>query len=100
MGVCEPKNLMTTKPSTTLTQCWREYRDRVYPKDMPADQNRECHQAFMAGAYTALIEVGRISNCPDTDEAESQAANKIGELIREAEQWINHRSIALNSPRN
>lgn len=86
--------------SAFLSNQWREYRDKVYPKDIPAEQNRECHQAFMAGAFIALTEVEKLSVCPDTDDAERDAASRIGAMIREAEEWVRMRGVALNQPRN
>lgn len=84
----------------TLQDQWKNYRDKVYPKDIPAEQNRECHQAFMAGAFIALSEVVMLSNCPDTDQDEATAESSIGQLVQEAEQWMRLRGVALNQPRN
>ena len=38
----------------TLADEWKIYRDRLWPKGMPAAQNKELHQAFYAGALVAL----------------------------------------------
>lgn len=75
----------------TLSDLWREYRDKVYPADISALKNRECHQAFMAGAFIALKEVEQLSVCPDTEEAERDAATQIGKLIQEAEEIMRWR---------
>lgn len=83
-----------------LQDFWREYRNAIYPKDIPAEQNRECHQAFMAGALVALQRVEALSHCANTDEAESDAASEIGALIREAEEWTRLRCEALKAPQN
>lgn len=84
----------------TLQDFWREYRDACYGKDMPAEQNRECHQAFMSGALVALQQIEQLSFCPNTDEAERAAASEIGVLIREAEEFCRLRCVALKAPRN
>lgn len=81
----------------TMQELWREYRDKVYPKDIPAEQNRECHQAFMAGAFTALTEWVRISAEVQDEE---RAARELGRLLHEAEEWTRLRAQALNMPRN
>jgi hypothetical protein len=84
----------------TLNDYWREYRDSVYPQGTQPDQNRECHQAFMAGVFIALTHVSSLSNCPDTDTAEAAAAGEIGAMLNEATEWMRLRGAALNSPRN
>lgn len=81
----------------TLQELWKQYRDNCYPADIPADQNRECHQAFMAGAFSALTEWTVIaSEMKDEDEA----AKQLGKLLTEAEEWCRLRAKALNMPRN
>jgi hypothetical protein len=35
---------------------WHEYREKVYPYGMTADQNRQIHQAFVSGAFVAAQE--------------------------------------------
>jgi len=84
----------------TLQDQWKTYRDAIYPKDIPADQNRECHQAFMAGALVALETVAAISECPDTEAAEVEGAAQISRLLTEAREWARLRGTALNAPRN
>ena len=81
----------------TLQELWKEYRNHVYPKDIPADQNRECHQAFMAGAFTALTEWVKIST---EVEDEDRAARELGKLLKEAEEWCRLRAENLNMNRN
>lgn len=39
----------------TLQDQWALYRDTVYPNGLPADQNRECRQAFFSGAFVGLV---------------------------------------------
>ena len=42
----------------TLNDLWREYRDQLYPGgEMPADQNKQLHMAFFAGAIVMIEEV-------------------------------------------
>lgn len=62
-----------------------------------ADQNRECHQAFMSGAFSALTEWVQISKIVEDEE---KAAKELGKLLVEAENWCRLRAHALNSPRN
>lgn len=81
----------------TLQNLWKEYRNKVYAKDIPAEQNRECHQAFMAGAFSALTEWVKIST---EVEDEEQAARELGKLLKESEEWCRLRVHALNLPRN
>ena len=40
-----------------LEEHWRKYRDACYPEGCPADQKKECQQAFFAGAFVALKEI-------------------------------------------
>jgi len=81
----------------TLQDLWKAYRDACYPKDLPAAQNRECHQAFMAGAFSAFVEVQTIGASVKDEE---EAARQVGELCHEAEQWCELRAQALKMPRN
>lgn len=71
------------------------YRDQVYPQGIPAQQNIECHQAFMAGALEALHAVERSSNCANTDEAEREAAAGVARWFREAEDYARARVTQL-----
>lgn len=81
----------------TLQELWKQYRDAAYPKDIPADQNRECHQAFISGAFAALSEwvmiSARVLN-------EDEAARQLGLLLHEAEEWCRLRAQNLNMNRN
>jgi hypothetical protein len=77
----------------TLQQAWHEYRDACYPQGCSAEQNRECHQAFMAGALIGLKEVCDAADCPD--DAEAEVARHIGQLCQEAEEFCRLRCIAL-----
>ena len=43
------------KPApVTLASEWEKYKKLVYPKGIPPDQNEECQNAFVAGAYLVL----------------------------------------------
>lgn len=53
----------------TLQDHWREYRDKVYPEGISAIQNRECHQAFFAGAMVALVTADKAASTLTEDEA-------------------------------
>ena len=44
---------------------WRDYRDRVYPDGMTADQSRQLQQAFFAGAWVCFEETKAISCLPE-----------------------------------
>lgn len=84
-----------------LNELWKDYRNACYPEDIPAEQNRECHQAFMAGAFAALTEwVKRSTETEDTDASEGAAAKDLGRMLAEAEEWCRLRSKALNMPKN
>lgn len=84
----------------TLLDHWIEYRDKVYPGGIVAKQNRECQQAFMAGAFVSLSLVAQLSKCPDDNASESAAAREIGSMLEEATEWCRMREVALNQPRN
>ena len=62
---------------------WRLYRDQVYPKGVPANQNRECHRAFMAGAHAALCAMTAATDRPD----EADAAQELQALADECAQF-------------
>jgi hypothetical protein len=64
-----------------LQQHWQEYKDSVYPGEIPAVQNRECHQAFFAGALAGMSEMKAISELP-----EEEALAAITKLVHEAGQ--------------
>lgn len=61
-----------------LQQHWQEYKDSVYPGELPAVQNRECHQAFFAGALAGMAEMKAISELP-----EEEATSAIKKLFNE-----------------
>jgi hypothetical protein len=81
----------------TLQELWKQYRDHVSPREIPADQNRETHQAFMSGAFAALTEWVRIAR--EVEDVE-EAARRLGKLLQEGEEWCRLRANALNQPRN
>jgi len=56
-----------SQPITTIADEWRRYRDIMYPQGVSAAQNKECHQAFMAGALQAFCLVQLISNLPEPE---------------------------------
>jgi hypothetical protein len=53
----------------TMQEEWREYRDKIYKHGLPYEQNKECHQAFFAGAFVLLTALTHIGSNPDEDEA-------------------------------
>ena len=75
----------------TLQDDWKIYRDACYPKGCSAIQNKECHQAFFAGALMALN--ASVALSVGTDE--EQAAKAFGLLIKEAEQVLMDRGSQL-----
>jgi hypothetical protein len=89
-----------TEQPETLSSRWKEYRDKVYPTGIPADQNRECHQAFMAGALEALTILQVVSGDAETEAQYDAAAKRLSEVYKEALEWSRLRCVALNSPRN
>lgn len=64
----------------TIQELWREYRDLCYPDGMPAVQNRECHQAFFAGAMCILTYQTGITVLDD-----DEAMKVLGRVQREVE---------------
>lgn len=64
----------------TLADEWRGYRDKVYPHGMGADQNKELHMAFFAGALVAL----KLSIEETADLPTEKAVPQIAALINEA----------------
>jgi len=74
----------------TLQDRWREYRDAVYPNGVPAQQNLECHQAFMASALSfnqATDEVAAIA-----EKSEDQAMAALAKLKNEVWEINAHRA--------
>lgn len=63
---------------------WRTYRDRVYPQGTAAIQNKECHQAFFAGA---LVTMGKMTDIAALEEdAAVLALEKLHKEILEINQ--------------
>lgn len=48
-----------------VNEQWEEYRDAIYPDGLHAVQNKECHQAFVAGMLAASITIRQIGMLPD-----------------------------------
>ncbi len=63
---------------TTFQAEWQHHRDTMYPDGVHADQNKECHQAFMAGAMNAIKLVTEAAGLP-----EEQAVVEVEKLKRE-----------------
>jgi len=76
----------------TLQDLWREYRDKVYPDGVSADQNRECHQAFFAGAFVMFSEMSQASEL-----SEDAALRRTGALYDEAKQTLEARGMNLKA---
>lgn len=68
----------------TLHQEWTNYRDAMYPGGVPAIQNKETHQAFVAGALcvkSALVELAQMPS--------GQAEVALRKLYREIDEATN-----------
>jgi len=63
----------------TLNDEWVEYRNAAYPEGLASLQAAECHQAFFAGAFTAILNMMQRANLP---EGQDEAAVK--QLLDEA----------------
>lgn len=60
---------------------WRAYRDACYPDGTDAIQNRECHQAFFAGALSVMNALtGPVTQL--SDEEGVKAVEKLSVEIR------------------
>ena len=84
------------KTPEKLSDSWRTYRDLVYPKDIPANQNKECHQAFMSGAYAMMMILHQCSEFP-----EGEAEEILEERYQEIRQYVDVRQkelFALKKP--
>lgn len=49
----------------SMQEFWKDFRDSVYPEGVPATQNKECHQAFFAGALSVLCLYDQIAELDD-----------------------------------
>lgn len=63
-----------------MQDAWRGYRDACYPDGASAIQNRETHQAFMAGALVAYLAIAECATKPDA-EARAFIDARMQELI-------------------
>lgn len=76
----------------TMQDQWKQYRDACYPQGIEGTQNRECHQAFFAGALIAFETMKAIaSGIKDEDEA----AKAVGKLADEVAQVCRYRITTL-----
>lgn len=71
----------------TLQDEWSSYRDACYPEGLPADQNRECHQAFFAGCLVVL----KFATDASADLPEAEARKFVAGIIREAQEVCQQR---------
>lgn len=62
----------------TLQDQWRAYREAVYPGGCSETQDKECHQAFMAGALVVLNKMLAIGE-GGTEEAGMATINALVE---------------------
>jgi len=65
-------------PINTVQNEWKQYRDAIYPKGISGVQNRECHQAFFAGAFVVSNLFDALAELP-----EDQAVAALAKLKRE-----------------
>lgn len=50
----------------TIQEQWRMYRDMCYPGyPLPADQNRQLHQSFYAGAWIMFQSMEALADLPE-----------------------------------
>lgn len=75
----------------TLSQCWQDYRQQVYPEEIPAAQEAETHQAFFAGALMTTLILQSLATLPDDEAAEA-----LEKLVKEARTICRLRSIVLD----
>lgn len=78
-------------PVDILTQDWKEYRNSVYPEGIPADQEREVHQAFFAGALVMCGYLEAVERLP-VDEGVAL----LEAVVREAKAVCKDRVATLN----
>lgn len=55
--------------SQSMQEEWQAYKQACYPTGIHATQNKECHQAFFAGALQVLKRMEEISELPEYDAA-------------------------------
>jgi hypothetical protein len=79
----------------TMQEEWRAYRDKVYPKSMPAMQNQELHQTFFAGAAIAIQKLNELSALPEDDA--TSAVLKLDEEIMAVLQARANQLLARNN---
>lgn len=68
---------------TTLHEQWIKYRDTLYPNGIPALQEKETHQAFVAGALCVKLTITELAQMPS---AQAQAA--LQKFYREIDEHI------------
>lgn len=73
---------------------WKKYRDMVYPKGMTAEQNKQLHGAFFAGALSYMM-----SQRVATNEPEEAAFKRLAALEREVFE-VNAQRAMLAGKRN
>ena len=69
---------------------WKEYRDACYPQGCVPIQNRECHQAFFAGALVMARLMDEIAKLP-----QDLAIANLRKLTTEALQVCQYRADTL-----
>ncbi|MBC8094350.1 MAG: hypothetical protein H7Y43_00930 [Akkermansiaceae bacterium] len=78
-----------------LQQAWEDYRDALFPQGgLSAEQNKQLHQAFFAGALCFMIETEQIAALPD-----AQAVTGLGQITRECLE-INSSRVSAAKARN
>ncbi|MDX1951475.1 MAG: hypothetical protein SFY81_04785 [Verrucomicrobiota bacterium] len=73
---------------------WKNYRDQVYPGGTSDLQNKECNQAFFAGALSLLVRMEEVSMLPGAEAIAALHAIR-SEIIQ-----VNRERAALGQARN
>lgn len=92
----EPDELKRKKAALvvrTIREEWEHYRDSTYPDGIPDSQERECYQAFVAGAFTAVVSCVVIAaGSPETDDAAKNLQNYLTQVQEECRKLITKRT--------
>lgn len=68
----------------SMAEEWKKYRDLCYTaRPLPAEQNKQLHQAFFAGAFTYMQQIEAITMLP-----EEEAMVALSKLQREVREFV------------
>lgn len=75
----------------SMAEEWKKYRDLCYTAGpLPAEQNKQLHQAFFAGAFIYMLEMEAITALP-----EDQAMVELSKLQREVREIVSARASSI-----